>query len=75
MRPAARHRGPTMEIVSTAVYVGPNVYAKQPLIRLTVDLHRRADMPVSEVADRVLPTLLEPPARTRRGAGPKPARR
>ena len=32
-----------MEIVSTAVYVGPNVYAKQPLIRLTVDLHRRAD--------------------------------
>ena len=31
-----------MEIVSTAVYVGPNVYAKQPLIRLTVDLHRRA---------------------------------
>ena len=37
-----------MEIVSTAVYVGPNVYAKAPLIRLTVDLHRRADMPVSE---------------------------
>ena len=32
-----------MEIVSTAVYVGPNVYAKPPLIRLTVDLHRRAD--------------------------------
>ena len=32
-----------MEIVSTAVYVGPNVYAKLPLIRLTVDLHRRAD--------------------------------
>lgn len=47
-----------MEIVSTAVYVGPNVYARQPLIRLTVDLHRRADMPVSEVADRVLPTLV-----------------
>jgi cyanophycin synthetase len=48
-----------MEIVSTAVYVGPNVFAKQPLIRLTVDLHRRADMPVSEVADRVLPPLLQ----------------
>ena len=25
-----------MEIVSTAVYVGPNVYAKLPLIRFTV---------------------------------------
>jgi cyanophycin synthetase len=47
-----------MEIVSTAVYVGPNVYAKQPLVRLTVDLHRRADMAVAEVADRVLPPLL-----------------
>ncbi len=48
-----------MEIVSTAVYVGPNVYAKQPLIRLTVDLHRRADMPVTEVAERVLAALLD----------------
>ncbi len=41
-----------MEIVSTAVYVGPNVYAKQPLIRLTVDLHRRADKPVSDLRRR-----------------------
>lgn len=48
-----------MEIVSTAVYVGPNVHAKTPLIRLTVDLHRRADMPVAEVADRLLPPLIE----------------
>ncbi len=48
-----------MEIVSTSVYVGPNVYAKQPLIRLTVDLHRRAQMPVSEVADRVAGPLRE----------------
>jgi len=48
-----------VEIVRTAVYVGPNVYAKAPLIRLTVDLHRRADMAVREVADRLLPPLLE----------------
>ena len=34
-----------MEIISSSVYVGPNVYAKQPLIRLTVDLHRRAETP------------------------------
>lgn len=48
-----------MEIVSTAVYVGPNVYAKAPLIRLTVDLHRRADLPVPEVADTLVPPLLD----------------
>ena len=44
-----------MEIVSTAVYVGPNVHAKLPLIRLTVDLHRRAATPVSEYADVLHP--------------------
>ncbi len=46
-----------MEIVSTAVYVGPNVYAKQPLIRLTVDLHRRADTPVSHYGAKLLEPL------------------
>jgi cyanophycin synthetase len=44
-----------MEIVSTAVYVGPNVYAKLPLIRFTVDLHRRAETPVSAYRDRLAP--------------------
>jgi cyanophycin synthetase len=48
-----------MEIVSTAVYVGPNAYAKRPLIRLTVDLHRRAATPVSDYADALLGPLLE----------------
>ncbi len=47
-----------MEIVSTAVYVGPNVFAKTPLIRLTVDLHRRAATPVSKYADVLIPPLL-----------------
>ena len=51
--------GTTMEIVSTAVYVGPNVYAKQPLIRLTVDLHRRAEKPVSSYGDGMIETLFE----------------
>ena len=50
-----------MEIVSTAVYVGPNVYAKQPLIRLTVDLHRRAEKPVSDYADALGPLYDELP--------------
>jgi cyanophycin synthetase len=48
-----------MEIVSTAVYVGPNVYAKAPLIRLTVDLHRRAGAPVSEFGAGLTGPLLE----------------
>lgn len=46
-----------MEIVSTAVYVGPNVYAKLPLIRFTVDLHRRATIPVSDYRDDLAPLL------------------
>ncbi|HET9068699.1 MAG TPA: acetate--CoA ligase family protein, partial [Amaricoccus sp.] len=50
-----------MEIASTAVYVGPNVYAKRPLIRLTVDLHRRADRPVSDYADALGPLFDELP--------------
>lgn len=44
-----------MQIVSTRVYVGPNVFSRQPLIRLTVDLHRRAGVPVSEYADALAP--------------------
>ncbi len=44
-----------MEIVSSAVYVGPNIYAKAPLIRFTVDLHRRAGRPVSDYSDELAP--------------------
>jgi cyanophycin synthetase len=46
-----------MEIVSTAVYVGPNAYAKLPLIRLTVDLHRRADAAASDYAEDLVAPL------------------
>ena len=57
-----------MEIVSTAVYVGPNVYAKLPLIRLTVDLHRRA-----ETSGRATtPTTLAPLFRRSSPASPTP---
>ncbi|PRY20958.1 cyanophycin synthetase [Aliiruegeria haliotis] len=48
-----------MQIVNTAVYVGPNIYSKQPLIRLTVDLHRRAGRPVADYADEVIAPLLK----------------
>lgn len=47
-----------MQIVSTSCYVGPNIYSLQPLIRLSVDLHRRAGKPVSDYADVLLEPLL-----------------
>ena len=50
-----------MEIISRSVYVGPNVFAKEPLIRLTVDLHRRAETPVSEYLDALAPLFDELP--------------
>lgn len=48
-----------MQIVKTSVYVGPNIYAKEPLIRLTVDLHRRAGVPVRDFADILIGPLLD----------------
>ncbi len=50
-----------MEIVSRGVYVGPNVYARRPLIRLTVDLHRRAERPVSDYAEDLGPLFEQLP--------------
>jgi len=50
-----------MEIIARSVYVGPNVFAKEPLIRLTVDLHRRAETPVAEYFDRLGPLFDELP--------------
>ena len=47
-----------MQIVKTSVYVGPNIYSKEPLIRLTVDLHRRADVPVRDFAGVLIDPLL-----------------
>ena len=50
-----------MEIISRSVYVGPNTFGKGPLIRLTVDLHRRAETPVSDYADALGPLFDELP--------------
>ena len=47
-----------MQIVKTSVYVGPNIYSKEPLIRLSVDLHRRAGVPVRDFADVLIDPLL-----------------
>ncbi|MFQ8430138.1 cyanophycin synthetase [Amaricoccus sp. W119] len=47
-----------MEIVSSSVYVGPNIHSRRPMIRLTLDLHRRAETPVRDYAETLLPPLL-----------------
>ena len=57
-----------MQIVKTSVYVGPNTWSKEPLIRLTVDLHRRAGKPVAEWGEALLtPLLAHVPALARAG--------
>ncbi|MEM9706563.1 MAG: cyanophycin synthetase [Pseudomonadota bacterium] len=48
-----------MKIVSTNVYVGPNVFDMSPLIRLTVDLGERASTPLSAYGDRLFDPLLQ----------------
>jgi cyanophycin synthetase len=48
-----------MQIVKTSVYVGPNIYAKVPLIRFLVDMHRRAGKPVMEYGDDLIGPLLD----------------
>ncbi|TCT06821.1 cyanophycin synthetase [Aquabacter spiritensis] len=48
-----------MDIISTAAYVGPNSYAKVPLIRLTVDLRNRSTSSVASYGDAVIDTLLK----------------
>jgi len=47
-----------MQIVKTSVYVGPNTWARDPLIRMTVDLHRRAGKPVSDWGEALIGPLL-----------------
>ncbi|MHA6323713.1 cyanophycin synthetase [Roseivivax sp. CAU 1753] len=51
-----------MQIVATKVYVGPNIFSKAPLIRLTVDLHKRSGRPVSDYADILDPLVNYVPA-------------
>ena len=48
-----------MEILKTTVYVGPNIFDHQPLIRHTIDLGRRADRSVSDYASDLVDPLLE----------------
>lgn len=55
-----------MDIISTAAYVGPNAYAKVPLIRLTIDLRNRSAATVASYGPALLDTLVKavPPLAT-----------
>ncbi|MEW6123356.1 MAG: cyanophycin synthetase [Pseudomonadota bacterium] len=48
-----------MDIISTAAYVGPNSYAKVPLIRLTIDLRSRSTASVASYGPELLDTLVK----------------
>lgn len=48
-----------MDIISTAAYVGPNAYAKVPLIRLTIDLRSRSTATVASYGPELLDTLVK----------------
>ncbi|MEW6254775.1 MAG: cyanophycin synthetase [Pseudomonadota bacterium] len=48
-----------MDIISTAAYVGPNAYAKVPLIRLTIDLRSRSTATVASYGPELLETLVK----------------
>jgi cyanophycin synthetase len=48
-----------VDIVSTAAYVGPNIYATLPLLRLTIDLRHRAAASVASYGAGMLDALVK----------------
>lgn len=48
-----------MKLVKSWVYVGPNIYAHQPLIRMTLDLGTFADRPVYDFKRQIVTPLLD----------------
>ena len=47
-----------MNIEGTSVYVGPNIHAKEPLIRLTIDVKPSYAERLAQLGGRVLDPLL-----------------
>ncbi|MEL6371982.1 MAG: cyanophycin synthetase [Pseudomonadota bacterium] len=48
-----------MKLLSTSVYVGPNVFSKKPLIRLTIDFGKFADRPAADFGSKLIDPLLD----------------
>ena len=48
-----------MKLIKTSVYVGPNVFAKHPLIRFTLDLGRFAGRPARDFERRLIEPLVQ----------------
>ena len=48
-----------MKLLKTSVYVGPNIFAKHPLVRMTVDLGSYATRPAREFKGKMIEPLLK----------------
>ena len=48
-----------MKVIDKAVYLGPNLYAHFPVIRLTVDLGELEEWPTGRLGDAFVRPLLE----------------
>ncbi len=48
-----------MKLLSTSVYVGPNIFSKKPLIRFTVDFGEYAGKCAADFKDRLINPLVE----------------
>lgn len=48
-----------MKLISTSVYVGPNIFSKKPLIRFTIDFGAFADKCAADFGDRLTEPLIE----------------
>lgn len=48
-----------MKLLSTSVYVGPNVFSKKPLIRFTVDFGDFAGKSAADFGDRLIDPLID----------------
>ena len=48
-----------MELLSTSVYVGPNIFSKKPLIRFTMDFGDQAGKCAADFSDKLVDPLLD----------------
>ncbi|MCI5046350.1 MAG: cyanophycin synthetase [Aquisalinus sp.] len=47
-----------MKLLSTSVYVGPNIFTLKPVIRFTIDFGKYANRPASEFGDQLIDPLI-----------------
>ena len=60
-----------MKIVSSNIYVGPNIYAHFPVIRHVLDLEELEHWPTGKLGKSFVEPLLESMPKPRRNAAPR----